>query len=866
MKNKLKFKFIYIIVFIVAVTIVWLFLNPDIIYEQKQLFDISYQDVKAGHSIIKLHNNEQFDFCALHRPCEIFHFNHETLNLKQLSVNTQTFSWVNKLYSNMFYNKETNAVHFVSYPQENSYSLITIKDDSSLKYTNEMIYTYDVQEELKAENITIKNVLFYPYTVDDIQDDNIVVEIYKDGIRLVFSDTFLSNGFNDEVMDALFHFMNKNLGSFSESDVYKMKQFSNRYNSFKRYYGKNYKTNAGYFHCNILGMIDCNNDKIKDFLFCLTSSRFIYNRIFSIDGVTKEVIWEKDYVPAVNNTIPTICDIDEDGKDEILIAFYSPGFELPIDIMERDIFGTTKQARFMILENTGDIKQINGKSAVIETEPGFYDFHFEFIEESGKILLGLKSEFDKKQKKLMIYDTIKNVTDTLDISYQHIIDIRSEDENIVVFEQAGNLLIRHVLSRELKLIETFKTEVNRDFRAVSELNITLNNKEYYLFTGSDISLLIDKNYETKQNLDIVITDHPQFIIDDYIYGVVKTKIDKKLVRIKITRNRTLNPYVIILFLAELMLLLTYFLIKQYVNIPMKSINNSYFVQYQIMGRLYYWKLFGKLANINKQHKRISTNKETPNRILNELTDEYEEVYQRNFFLLKYRVFEIKSADEFAIIQRISHDLKNQVLMTKLMTEQYETKLHNENEKFMNNMSSSLHEISSSAGMLSNFSHINKLYKEEVALSSFINEFLKQYINHPMYDRIEFSPVTVSDSSPEESYRSVKDTNVRIDKALFTIALKNLINNALEAIDDKGYVKIRLHHNKAMITMEIKNSLHSKGASIQVETCMGIGYSTKETGSGLGIPISKSIIEKHGGTLEIETQENEFVVKIVLATN
>jgi signal transduction histidine kinase len=201
-----------------------------------------------------------------------------------------------------------------------------------------------------------------------------------------------------------------------------------------------------------------------------------------------------------------------------------------------------------------------------------------------------------------------------------------------------------------------------------------------------------------------------------------------------------------------------------------------------------------------------------------------------------------------------------------MTEQYETKLHNENEKFMNNMSSSLHEISSSAGMLSNFSHINKLYKEEVILSSFINEFLKQYINHPLYDRIEFSPFTLSDSSSEESYRSVKDPNVRIDKALFTIALKNLINNALEAIDSKGYVKIKLNNNKAMITMEIKNSLHSKGASIQVETCMGIGYSTKETGSGLGIPISKSIIEKHGGTLEIETQENEFVVRIMLATN
>jgi len=34
---------------------------------------------------------------------------------------------------------------------------------------------------------------------------------------------------------------------------------------------------------------------------------------------------------------------------------------------------------------------------------------------------------------------------------------------------------------------------------------------------------------------------------------------------------------------------------------------------------------------------------------------------------------------------------------------------------------------------------------------------------------------------------------------------------------------------------------------------------------LGIPISKAIIERHKGTLDISLKENEFIVRIILAT-
>jgi nitrogen-specific signal transduction histidine kinase len=43
----------------------------------------------------------------------------------------------------------------------------------------------------------------------------------------------------------------------------------------------------------------------------------------------------------------------------------------------------------------------------------------------------------------------------------------------------------------------------------------------------------------------------------------------------------------------------------------------------------------------------------------------------------------------------------------------------------------------------------------------------------------------------------------------------------------------------------------------------IGYSTKENGSGLGIPIAKAIIEKHEGSLDIQCLRDMFMVTIAL---
>ncbi len=94
---------------------------------------------------------------------------------------------------------------------------------------------------------------------------------------------------------------------------------------------------------------------------------------------------------------------------------------------------------------------------------------------------------------------------------------------------------------------------------------------------------------------------------------------------------------------------------------------------------------------------------------------------------------------------------------------------------------------------------------------------------------------------------------------------NLIENALEAIKDKGTITIRTRKQDKLATFEIQNS-GSKIAKHLVESIFLPFVTTKpnEFHSGMGLAIAHDIIQKHNGTIELKDSENNetcFVIKI-----
>ncbi len=102
--------------------------------------------------------------------------------------------------------------------------------------------------------------------------------------------------------------------------------------------------------------------------------------------------------------------------------------------------------------------------------------------------------------------------------------------------------------------------------------------------------------------------------------------------------------------------------------------------------------------------------------------------------------------------------------------------------------------------------------------------------------------------------------VRADGGHLKQVLINLIQNAADAVEGRGTVTLRTRalravlggHETDAVVLEVSDT--GKGIPPEIEKRLfDPFYSTKETGTGLGLPIALRIIEKHGGSIEYQTQ-------------
>jgi signal transduction histidine kinase/NADH:ubiquinone oxidoreductase subunit 6 (subunit J) len=91
--------------------------------------------------------------------------------------------------------------------------------------------------------------------------------------------------------------------------------------------------------------------------------------------------------------------------------------------------------------------------------------------------------------------------------------------------------------------------------------------------------------------------------------------------------------------------------------------------------------------------------------------------------------------------------------------------------------------------------------------------------------------------------------VSIDRSLFARALTNIIENALHAMPGGGRVTIRATSHESRATVDISDT----GLGMDAEAVARIFepyFSTKATGTGLGLTIAKRNIELTGGTIDV----------------
>jgi len=110
---------------------------------------------------------------------------------------------------------------------------------------------------------------------------------------------------------------------------------------------------------------------------------------------------------------------------------------------------------------------------------------------------------------------------------------------------------------------------------------------------------------------------------------------------------------------------------------------------------------------------------------------------------------------------------------------------------------------------------------------------------------------------------ITQTIITCDQLKMEIVFINLINNAVQAMNNFGRIDIRTNYEDGFTIIEVEDS----GSGIPDELLPKIFdplFTTRQIGTGLGLPSVKSIIEKHGGTIIAKNGINKgalFIIKL-----
>jgi signal transduction histidine kinase len=201
-------------------------------------------------------------------------------------------------------------------------------------------------------------------------------------------------------------------------------------------------------------------------------------------------------------------------------------------------------------------------------------------------------------------------------------------------------------------------------------------------------------------------------------------------------------------------------------------------------------------------------------------------------------------------RKVAHEIKNPLTPIQLSAEHllkvYKDKKEDFDQTLEESASYIIKEVENLRKIAQEFLETSKetpLQKESFDLKDLIQEIIAPY-KKMLSRKIKF----------KETYDR-QDLHFIGDKSKIRIALRNIFTNALEAVQDRGEIKIKSSTGETGIELEISDTGMGMEKEIQ-DKIFEPNFSTKDFGTGLGLPIAKKIIEDHGGTIQALSKKNE----------
>lgn len=149
--------------------------------------------------------------------------------------------------------------------------------------------------------------------------------------------------------------------------------------------------------------------------------------------------------------------------------------------------------------------------------------------------------------------------------------------------------------------------------------------------------------------------------------------------------------------------------------------------------------------------------------------------------------------------------------------------------------------------ISRFKLFDQFINEEINVAEIMTELADRHMANAESKRVKLV----------FNYNRRSYTNLLGDKFLFTLAISNLIGNALKYVDRKGMVEVSVDDEENEIIISVcDNGIgipENELAKIFIEFFRSSRVDKdKHEGAGIGLAIVKQIIEKHNGKISVES--------------
>ena len=198
--------------------------------------------------------------------------------------------------------------------------------------------------------------------------------------------------------------------------------------------------------------------------------------------------------------------------------------------------------------------------------------------------------------------------------------------------------------------------------------------------------------------------------------------------------------------------------------------------------------------------------------------------------------------------KITHEIKNPIAVCKgylqMMNYDDMQKVQKYNEIIEN-------ELNRTLDIMDNFSSYTKIK---------INMDLMD-LDYLITDTISSMSSIFKCKNIEVNYEENDEVLIKGDYDRLKQVLINMLKNSTEAIENNGKIDIKLKKSKKYVTICIKDN-GSGMSEEELDKISELFYTSKEKGCGIGVSLSKEIVNLHKGTIKYNSVLGEYTEVLI----